>query len=74
MKNIFALLVCVTVVGLSSNAQDNKNVDAEKTKIIWNAGKIGGSHTGNVALKSGELIFDDGVIKSGKFILDMDRH
>lgn len=41
------------------------------SKIIWTGSKVSGSHTGDVALKSGSLTVKEGKITGGNFIADL---
>lgn len=73
-KNILSL-VLTTVVGASSMAnpieKETKAVNAEESTIMWKAYKVGGSHTGTIALKSGALEFDGEKLVGGEFVVDM---
>lgn len=46
-------------------------IDPAKSSIRWDGYKVTGQHHGSVNIESGELIFADGVLKSGRFIMDM---
>lgn len=41
------------------------------SKIIWTGSKVSGSHTGDVALKSGSLTVKEGKITGGNFVADL---
>lgn len=41
------------------------------SKIIWTGSKVSGSHTGDVALKSGSLTVNGGKITGGNFVADL---
>ena len=41
------------------------------SKVIWTGSKVSGSHTGDVALKSGSLTVKDGKITGGNFVADL---
>ena len=43
----------------------------EKSTIDWKGFKPTGSHNGTIAIKEGEISVKDGVIESGKFVIDM---
>lgn len=56
---------------LSGEAKEVK-VNTESSTITWTGSKVvGGSHTGNVALKSGSLDITKGKLKGGSFVIDM---
>ena len=74
-KNVFSLALAI-VFGISASAatplsEEKKEVSSEKSKVTWRAYKVTGSHIGTVNLKSGALIFDEGVLKGGEFVVDM---
>jgi len=46
-------------------------VDAAKSKIEWVGKKLTGEHSGNLSLKSGEIVMGGHGITSGHFIIDM---
>jgi len=52
-------------------AEEKVTVKAEESTVTWKAYKVTGSHTGTVALKSGDLVFDNGTLKGGSFEVDM---
>lgn len=76
MKKNFATLALTLIVGGAALATEpveteTKTVDAEKSNVTWRAYKVTGSHMGTVALKSGSLTFEDGVLSGGEFVTDM---
>ena len=46
-------------------------VNTSDSKIEWIGTKVTGYHTGNVPVKSGEIIVGNGEVKGGKFVLDL---
>jgi polyisoprenoid-binding protein YceI len=46
-------------------------INAAASKITWTGSKVTGTHTGNVALKSGALWVKDGQITGGNFVADL---
>ncbi len=48
-----------------------KTIDLSRSSSKWTGRKIGGSHEGTIALKSGELHFENGQLTGGKFEIDM---
>ncbi|RPG59886.1 MAG: YceI family protein [Flavobacteriales bacterium TMED191] len=54
----------------------NKNITtsdiyAQKSTIVWKASKVGGTHEGNIAIRSGHLHFEENKLVSGKVNIDM---
>lgn len=66
---IFALL-CAMLTTAAVSAQ-TYTVNTDKTVLKWTGKKVGGSHYGNISVKSGELIVDGNVLKAGSFVIDM---
>ncbi|WP_445382732.1 YceI family protein [Robiginitalea sp. IMCC43444] len=50
---------------------EKKEVNAETSTVSWKAYKVTGSHNGVVELKSGALMFEDGALTGGEFVVDM---
>lgn len=73
-KNQFILVLAFLFAasGMAfANEDDKKEVDVEKSTVTWKAYKVTGSHTGTVALSSGALVFDNGTLSGGEFVVDM---
>ncbi len=47
------------------------NVDLTTSLMTWKGTKPTGAHDGTVALKSGALVVENGVLKEGEFVIDM---
>lgn len=58
----------VEVVKLAS---DLNNVDLTISVLNWKGAKPTGEHHGTVALKSGGILIESGVITAGEFVIDM---
>ncbi|MCF6348937.1 MAG: YceI family protein [Flavobacteriaceae bacterium] len=76
MKNKILSIVILTVVafmGISFTIKDGtrKEVKIEKSKVVWKAYKVTGSHVGTIVLKEGSLTFEKDKLIGGKFIIDM---
>tara|TARA_B100000925_G_C22003512_1_gene472482 strand:- start:6 stop:593 length:588 start_codon:yes stop_codon:yes gene_type:complete len=67
-KNIYLLLIACPMIMLGQTA----TLDVESSNLKWTGKKItNSSHYGSLKFKSGEVNFSDGIIESGKFIVDM---
>jgi polyisoprenoid-binding protein YceI len=53
------------------NVAELNNVDTAKSVLAWKGTKPTGAHNGNVSLKSGGLLIEDGKLTQGEFIIDM---
>lgn len=76
MKNRILSIAIVTVVafmGLSFTLKNEtkKEVKIEKSKVVWKAYKVTGSHVGTIALKEGSLTFKKDKLIGGSFTIDM---
>jgi polyisoprenoid-binding protein YceI len=52
-------------------AQDIYIVDPSKSTLEWEGRKVTGAHNGTIDLKNGRLLFENGRLKGGDFIIDM---
>lgn len=69
------LVTIVSLMSLSLNAfasVQKAAIEPTAAKIEWSATKkIGSGHTGTIALKTGEVQIDNGVITGGNLVIDM---
>lgn len=75
-KYPMSIIFAIVFSGAASAATDpvlNDKVPVKTTesKVTWKAYKVTGSHTGTVALKDGALIFNEGTLTGGEFVVDM---
>lgn len=76
MKNTIksiALILLVTFVSFSFSTlhEEKKDIKIADSKVVWKGYKVGGSHEGNIAIKSGFLTFDEAALVGGSFVMDM---
>ncbi|MEK6151641.1 YceI family protein [Flavobacteriaceae bacterium 3-367] len=76
MKRNALSMVMALVFGFSATANtpidgEKKEVKASESKVTWKAYKVTGSHTGTVDLKQGSLLFEEGKLTGGEFVVDM---
>jgi polyisoprenoid-binding protein YceI len=60
-------LLLTALFALSANA----NVDLAKSEFKWTGTKVAGSHYGKVPLQSGTITEENGVLKSGEFVVSV---
>ena len=66
--NIFLLLIACPMFLMGQTA----TLDIESSNLKWTGKKItNSSHYGSLKFKSGEVKFSNGIIESGKFVVDM---
>ncbi len=70
MKTIKLILVLILAGTLSAFAQ-NKDINVNKSTVKWTGNKIGGSHNGEIKIKSGSFEFSNDNITKGKIVIDM---
>ena len=76
MKKTILSLVLATVFSLSATAieptnGEKKEINTETSSVEWKGYKFAGSHNGTISLQSGSLMFDDGKLTGGEFVVDM---
>ena len=73
-KNSFfgILLIGIGFASLAfTNPVEGVKINTEKSVVTWKGYKVTGEHTGTIAIKNGELNFDDGQLTGGSFEIDM---
>lgn len=72
IKNITTIiLVAFITFSFTTFESIKKDVNTKTSKLTWKGYKVTGSHTGEITIKSGNLIFDDDVLTGGNFVIDM---
>jgi polyisoprenoid-binding protein YceI len=67
MKNIFLFLFVIA----SFSVAQAQSVNLESSSVEWVGKKITGTHSGTISLQSADLTVDNGMIKGGTFVMDM---
>ena len=70
---IFSTLLMVAPHGLCAEGDVKVALDSDPAAITWVGKKVTGSHTGTVALKSGEVVLNGESVKSGNFQIDISK-
>ena len=71
-KNFKSLAVVVLALSLTTSVfAGSQKVDAAKSSVKWLAKKVGGEHSGTIAVKEGTLVVEKGKITGGKVVIDM---
>jgi len=75
MKMLSLILPLAVVFGLAFNnpakAPESVAVDTQASFVQWTGYKVTGKHFGKVRLKSGNLVYNNGNLTGGAFVLDM---
>lgn len=67
----FLILPLLAILAVAAVAPTSYRVDTAASNIVWTGYKVTGKHTGNVAVKNGNLQYDNGVLTGGSFDIDM---
>ena len=70
MNKAKLVLSLFIMISISTFAQ-KKAVNVEKSQVEWTGNKIGGSHNGQINIKSASLVFDGENIVGGDIVIDM---
>lgn len=71
MKLFFATILSLILTSISAFAQETKTIIPAESSISWTGKKVTGSHNGQIDIREGALLFDNGQISGGSFIIDM---
>lgn len=66
-----AILVALITFSFTDNQGEKKEIKTENSTLTWKGYKMTGSHYGTVAIESGHLVFNDGELSGGEFVVDM---
>lgn len=59
------------ILAMITSSVTTKTINTTASTAVWKGHKLGGSHTGNIQLKSGSLDFDGENLIDGSFTIDM---
>ena len=65
------ILMAVVTFSFTAIEGEKKEIKTENSTVTWKGYKVTGSHYGTVALQSGHLVFDEGKLTGGEFVVDM---
>lgn len=72
MKAVLGTVALFAMSFTTNNLIDGSyNVDIAESKVEWVGKKVTGQHNGTVAIKSGALNIQKGMLKGGEFVIDM---
>lgn len=66
-----AILVALITFSFSEIQGEKKEIKTENSTLTWKGYKMTGSHYGTVAIEAGHLVFNDGELTGGEFVVDM---
>lgn len=58
-------------VKIEKNVGNLNNIDLEASTLYWKGAKPTGEHNGSVKLNSGGILIEEGELKAGEFVIDM---
>jgi len=65
------ILMAVVTFSFTTIEGEKKEIKTENSTVTWKGYKVTGSHYGTVAIQSGHLVFDEGKLTGGEFVVDM---
>ena len=65
------ILMALVTFSFTTIEGEKKEIKTENSTVTWKGYKVTGSHYGTVALQSGHLVFDEGKLTGGEFVVDM---
>lgn len=65
------MIMAVITFSFSTIEGEKKEIKTDRSSVIWKGYKVTGSHKGSISLKSGHLIFNEGKLVGGEFVMDM---
>lgn len=71
LKIALTTIVALLALSFTTKEEVRKEIKIEKSKIVWKAYKVTGSHIGLISLKDGSIIFEGEKLTGGSFIIDM---
>lgn len=71
MKTRSFFSVIFLTMAVMVNGQGRLTADAAKTSLLWLGEKVTGEHNGTINLKDGWMVFQNNIITSGEFNVDM---
>lgn len=72
LKNIGAAVIIAAITfSFSTIEGEKKEIKTDRSSVVWKGYKVTGSHKGSISLKSGHLIFNEGKLVGGEFLMDM---
>ena len=66
-----AILVALITFSFTDNEGEKKEIKTENSTLTWKGYKMTGSHYGTVAIEAGHLVFNEGELSGGEFVVDM---
>jgi len=65
------LVFAFTAMAVEPIEGEKKEVNTETSAVTWKGYKFAGSHSGNITLESGSLMFEEDKLTGGEFTVDM---
>lgn len=69
--NFSILIALVFSTAAFTTLKEKKEVKTSESTVTWKGYKVTGSHEGTVSLESGALMFEEGKLTGGEFVVDM---
>lgn len=70
---VWKLVALVSALVAPSIFAQSYNIDTKSSEMYWKGTKVGGMHDGYAPFESGNLVFEKGELKSGEFVVNLDK-
>ena len=67
----FKLTILCLLIAVSTSFAEGFKVQKETSSVKWNGKKVSGEHYGQISIKNGEFVVENGKIVGGTFVVDM---
>ena len=71
MKRVILLISAIFLTSINSISQEHVAINTESSTVKWIGSKLTESHNGDIKIKSGKLILENGRIIGGDVVIDM---
>lgn len=71
LKGAAASVIILTTLSFTAITTTVKEVKIKESTITWKGKKVTGSHTGNINIKEGHFLVEEGKPVGGEFVIDM---
>ncbi|MEX1133013.1 MAG: hypothetical protein WEC15_07315, partial [Flavobacteriales bacterium] len=71
LSSLFAVLNLAVLLAPAAPEPRTIAVETASSTLVWNATKVGGSHTGLVSISTGSLTLEKGLLRAAEVTMDM---
>ena len=71
LQNMRPILLSISMISTSLLTAQTMIIDPDRSMVEWTAAKVTGSHNGQVAIRSGEIVLNAGMLGTADVVMDM---